>query len=75
MTIATCPYCGTTFTPISLSRIIDKAVIVTDTNGQYRVKAKSSNGETVLISEQYENLEWARQVAADLQVPVTEGEA
>lgn len=70
----TCPDCGLTFTPVELDldRIIDRARIVRDTNGQYRVRAESSNGEPILWSEQYGNLEWARQVAADLGVPVLE---
>lgn len=57
---------------MSEDRIIDKAVIVQDANGQYRVKAMSSNGEIVMTSEQYKDLAWALKVAADLGVPVEE---
>ena len=71
--LTTCPHCGATLLTGD-DRIIDKAIIVIDTNGHYRVKAKSSNGETVLTSEQYQNLDWARQVASDLHVPIIEGE-
>lgn len=54
------------------TRIIDKAVIVESESGEFRVVAKSDNNESIMWSEGYTDLEWARQVAAELGVPVTE---
>ena len=71
--LTTCPHCGSTLLTGD-DRIIDRAIIVIDPNGQYRVKAKASNGETILTSEQYRSLDWARTVAGDLHVPIIEGE-
>lgn len=52
-------------------RIIDRAEVVRGAGG-YRVRGLSSNGTVIVWSEPYENLAWARQVAADLGVPVSE---
>lgn len=57
---------------LAASRIIDFAEIVETDDGQSRVVAKSSNGETVLWSEAYRDRSWARSVAHDLDVPVIE---
>lgn len=50
--------------------IVDKAVIKLGANGQYRVRAYSSNGEIIYTSEQYVNLSHARRVAAVFGKPV-----
>lgn len=52
-------------------RIIDRAEVVENSQGEYHVRALSSNGAVVLSSELYENREWALEVADDLGVPVT----
>lgn len=57
---------------VSEDRIIDKAIVVQGADGQYHVRAMSSNGEVILTSEKYENYEWAVKIAQDLGVPVEE---
>lgn len=52
--------------------IVDYVEIVRDDNGEYRVRAKSNNGQTIWTTEQYGSREWAQQVAADTGKPLME---
>jgi uncharacterized protein YegP (UPF0339 family) len=53
--------------------IVDYVEVITDENGQYRVRGRSNNGEIIWTSEQYEKIEWARKVALDSGKEVREG--
>jgi uncharacterized protein YegP (UPF0339 family) len=53
--------------------IVDYVEVITDENGQYRVRGRSNNGEIIWTSEQYENLEWAQKIAGDSGKEVREG--
>lgn len=53
-----------------MPKIIDKAQVVEDENGQWHVKLLSDNEKTILTSEQYQGKEHALDVANDLGVPV-----
>lgn len=54
--------------------IVDYVQIVEDENGQFRVRARSNNGEIVWTSEQYDNKEWALAVALDSGKPLKQDE-
>lgn len=58
--------------PQSNRRIMDRVEIQEgSTNGQWRVRVLSSNGDLILWSEQYGNRSWADRVASELGLPVT----
>ena len=52
------------------NKIVDYVQIVQDANDQYRVRAKSNNGETVWTTEQYGDYDWALAVAIDSGKPL-----
>ena len=53
-----------------MDAIVDYVQVLRDDNGQYRVRGKSNNGETVWTTEQYGSKEWAITVAEDTGKPV-----
>lgn len=55
---------------MSDDKIVDYVQIVQDANGQYRVRAKSNNGDTIWTTEQYGDEAWALAVALDSGKPL-----
>jgi uncharacterized protein YegP (UPF0339 family) len=53
-------------------QIVDYVEIVQDDNGTYRVRARSSNGEIIWTTEQYESREHALAIANDSGRPLRE---
>lgn len=56
------------------SRIVDYVQIVVDENGQYRVRARSNNGDIIWTTEQYGDHDWALAVAIDSGKPLKQEE-
>lgn len=50
--------------------IVDYVETIQDPNGTWRVRGRSNNGQIIWTSEQYEDQEWAEQVARDTGKPV-----
>lgn len=59
---------------MSDSRIVDYVQIVVDENGQYRVRARSNNGDIIWTTEQYGDHSWALAVAIDSGKPLKQEE-
>jgi len=55
-------------------KIVDYVQIVQDANGQYRVRAKANNHETIWTTEQYGDYDWALAVAIDSGKPLKQEE-
>lgn len=53
-----------------MSRIADIAQIFRDEDGKWYVRTKSSNGQTIMTSEGYDDRQYAGQVAADTGLPI-----
>lgn len=58
-----------------MDSIVDYVEVIEDENGQWRARARSSNGQVIWTTEQYGDYEWALAVAEDSgkQVRVVEG--
>ena len=57
---------------MSDDKIVDYVQIVEDANGQFRVRARSNNGDIIWTTEQYGDHDWAVSVARDSGKPLKE---
>jgi uncharacterized protein YegP (UPF0339 family) len=53
-----------------MTGIVDYVQIIQDQNGQYRVRARSNNGNIIWTTEQYGDHAWALAVAEDSGKPL-----